>query len=136
MGLPALPESRVAVIEGRRVLVVERRPPLPPTLEGLRRAMTVTWETRVTIQGARSECVSDQDHRLFPVIMGRYVDLRGIVRDLRLSMCQDCEAVEVRDISYDRLPTPTRQFPRRRDHVIGWYSGTRRNRRTYGRAAI
>jgi hypothetical protein len=135
MGLPAeVPEPRVAVIEGRRVLVVERRPPLPPTLEGLRRSMAVSWSTTITRQGARTECVSDQDHRLFPIITGRHVGLDGVVRDLRLSMCQDCEAVEVRDVSYDRLPTATRQFPRRRDHVIGWYSGARRNQRTYGRA--
>lgn len=129
----ALPGPRVAVIEGRPTLIVERRPPLPPTLEALRRSMVVRWETRVTRQGARTACVSEQDHRLFPIIEGRHVGLDAVVRDLRLSMCSDCEAVCVRDVSVDRmarLPTG-RQMPRRKDHVIGWYSGARPSQRQY-----
>jgi hypothetical protein len=134
MVLPARrPEPRVAVIEGRTTLIVERRSPLPRTLEALRREMVVSWETRVTRHGARAACISDQDHRLVPLMVGRHVELDAVVRDLRLSMCQDCEAVEVRDITYDsrpRLPTGG-QALRRRAHIIGWYSGARPGQRQY-----
>jgi hypothetical protein len=125
-------EPRVMVIEGQRVLIVERRPPLQPTLEGLRLAMRVTWETRLTRQGTRSACLNES-HRLVRFLEGRHVGLDGAVRDLRLFMCADCEAVQVRDVSLDRLDRlPTGSQPlRRRDHVIGWYSGARPGQRQY-----
>lgn len=129
----ARPEPRVTVIEGRRTLIVERRPPLPPTLDALRRGMTIAWETTITRRGARVACVSEQDHRLFRFIEGRHVGSDGVVRDLRLFMCADCEAVQVRDVSQDRMTRlPTGRQPlRRRDHVLGWYSGARPNQRSY-----
>ena len=124
---------RVTTIEGRAVLIVERRPPLQPSLEGLRRAMLVSWETRLSRAGARGTCVSEQDHRLIRFLEGRHVGLDGVVRDLRLFMCADCEAVCVRDITPDRLERlPTGSQPlRRRNHVLGWYSGARPNQREY-----
>lgn len=127
------PEPRVTVIEGRRTLVVERRPPLPPSLDALRRAMTIRWETTITRRGARIACVSEQDHRLFRFIEGRHVGLDGVIRDLRLFMCADCEAVQVRDVTTDRLSRlPTGRLPlRRRDHVLGWYTGARPRGREY-----
>jgi hypothetical protein len=123
----------VLVIEGRRTLVVQRRPPLPSTLDGLRRSMRIAWETTITRRGARVACISDQDHRLFRFCEGRHVGTDGVIRDLRLLMCADCEAVCVRDVSVDRLPgLPTgRLLPRRRDLVLGWYSGSRPNERQY-----
>lgn len=126
-------EPRVTTIEGRKVLIVDRRPPLQATLEALRRAMQVSWETTLTRSGARNACVSEQDHRLVRFLEGRHVGVDGVVRQLSLSMCADCEAVCVRDVSVDRLARlPTGSQPlRRRDHVLGWYTGNRRGNRVY-----
>jgi hypothetical protein len=126
-------EPRVTTIEGQKVLIVERRPPLQPTLAGLRHALRVTFEVPLRRTGARKACVSDQDHRLIRFLEGRHVGLDGVVRDLRLFMCADCEAVSVRDISIDRLDRlPTGSQPlRRRDHAIGWYTGSRPGQREY-----
>lgn len=126
-------EPRVTMIEGRTVLVVERTPPIQPTLETLRRAMFVTFEIPLRRSGARKACISEQDHRLVRFLEGRHAGVDGVVRDLRLSMCADCEAVCVRDISIDRLARlPTGSQPlRRRDHVIGWYTGARPRQREY-----
>lgn len=120
---------RVEVIEGRRVLVTERRPPLPPRLDVLLAGLRVM---PIRITGWRSTC-SDQDHRLALLADGAYRCLDGVRRDLRVFMCRDCEAVCVRDVSVDRLSgLPLgRLAPRRRDHVLGWYSGARRNQRQY-----
>lgn len=125
-------EPRVTTIEGRKVVVVERKPPLQPTLEALRRAMAVTWQTPVRRTGPRAECIG-RTHRLFHFLSGRHAGTDGVVRDLRLFMCADCEAVCVRDISIDRLARlPTGSQPlRRRDHVIGWYTGARPRQREY-----
>lgn len=126
-------EPRVTVIEGRRVLIVDRRPPLPPNLDMLRRSMRIAWETTITRRGARVACISEQDHRLFRFIEGRHVGLDGVVRDLRLFMCADCEAVQVRDVSVDRMTglRPGSRGPARKDHVIAWYSGSRPRGREY-----
>lgn len=126
-------EPRVTVIEGRRTLIVERRPPLPPTLDALRRSMAVAWETTITRRGARTACVSEQDHRLFRFLEGRHAGTDGVVRDLRLFMCADCEAVQVRDVTTDRLSRlPTGRLPlRRRDQIVGWYTGSRPRQREY-----
>jgi hypothetical protein len=126
-------EPRVTMIEGRTVLIVERRPPLQATLEGLRRAMHVYFESRLTRSGARKTCLSEQDHRLVRFLEGRHTGLDGIVRDLRLFMCADCEAVCVRDVSQDRLARlPTGSQPlRRRNHILGWYTGARPRQREY-----
>jgi len=134
MAMATRVEPRVTVIEGRRVLIVERRPPLPANLDALRRSMQVSFEIPLKRSGgARSACVSDQEHRLIRFLEGRHVGLDGVVRKLRLDICADCEAVSVRDISLDRLDRlPTGgQALRRRDHVIGWYTGARPNQRTY-----
>jgi len=124
-------DPRVAVIEGRPTLIVERRPPLPPRLGDLLARLRVY---PVRISGWRSTC-SEQDHRLVPLADGSYLCLDGIRRDLRVLICADCEAACVRDVTVDVLAGLRlgRRAPRRRDHVIGWYSGARRFQRTYGR---
>ena len=127
-------EPRVLTIEGRRVLVVERTTPLPQHLDWLIRAMRIAWRQDPRLMGTRSVCESEQDHRLTRWIEGRHVGTDGVVRDLRLFMCIDCASVCVRDITLDtlaRLPGAQRLPPRRRDHVIGWYTGARRKERTY-----
>jgi len=129
--MPTATEPRVTVIEGRRVLVVDRTPPLPARLDLLLGTMRVTWRSAVKVLGTRSACESEQSHRLTRFVEGRHVGTDGVVRDLRLLMCVDCESVCVRDITTDLLPTARRRPAQRRDHVLGWYSGARRNQRTY-----
>lgn len=127
------PEPRVTTIEGRKVLIVERKPPLPPTLGALIGALRVSFAREVRPSGTRSACLTDQDHRLTVFREGRHVGHDGIARDLRLLMCADCESVCVRDVSLDRLArAPLGRLPlRRRNHVLGWYTGARPNQRIY-----
>jgi len=139
-------EPRVSTIEGRRVLVVERRPPLPPTLslllEGGRdrdgrvwRPMRTVARVPLRLSGTTTACLGE-DHRLASWLDGYFTDRKGILRTLRLMACLDCGGVQVRDVSLDtmagldhgRLPL------RRRDHILGWYSGVRPRQRLYGRA--
>lgn len=122
-----MPAPRVVTIEGRRTLVVERRPPLPPRLDALLAGLRV-FPIRIT--GWRGEC-SAQDHRLKLIADGSYPCLDGIRRDLRVYQCADCEAVCVRDVSLDRLPGLASRRLARRNHVLGWYSGSRKNQRVY-----
>lgn len=126
------PEPRVAIIEGQRVLVMERRPPLPQNLASLLALMTITFRAPIRITGWRPEC-SAQDHRLALWIDGRYLGPDGVRRELRLMQCADCEGVQVRDITLDRLPRLRAggRGPARRDHILGWYSGARRGQRQY-----
>jgi hypothetical protein len=125
--------SRVLMIEGRRALVVVRNPPLPPTLDKLLRTMLFTFRSPVKITGALADCAGDQQHRLFLMAEGSHVGLDRVKRDLRLFQCGDCEGVQVRDVTMDRLAgLPIgRLAPRRRDHILGWYSGARRSQRVY-----
>lgn len=133
-------EPRIATIDGRKVLVFDRPSPLPPTLSGLLAQLRVTarWDVRPT--GARASCEVPEvvggvprDHRLVRFREGRHVGLDGAVRDLRLLMCADCETVCVRDVSIDWLAglRAGRLLPRRRDHVLGWYTGARPRQRVY-----
>lgn len=126
--------SRLATIEGQRTVIVERRPPLQPRLDGLLSALSpVTYRADVRPAGTRAACDIARTHRFARLREGRHLGLDGIVRDLRVLMCQDCGAAQVRDVSVDRLPglRVGRDGPRRRDMVIGWYSGARRNQREY-----
>lgn len=125
------PAPRVAVIEGHRTLVIERRPPLPARLDVLLAAPGMT-RYPLLITGWRGECAA-QDHRLKLIAEGNVRCPDTVRRDLRIYQCADCEAVCVRDVSVDRLdrlPTGGR-LPLRRNHVLGWYSGARRNQQTY-----
>lgn len=130
--------AHTEVIEGRPTLVVQTSPPLPQKMPDLLTALTaVTYRADFTPAGARASCEM-RKHRFERFREGRYFGPDAIVRDLRLEMCLDCGAVCVRDISYDRLEDPRggylptgRHGPARRDLVLGWYSGMRRNRREY-----
>jgi hypothetical protein len=137
------PAPHTITIDGRKVLVVDRKPPLAPTLqlmlEGGRDATGRVWSPiRMTernplkLGGARSDCLM-QDHRLVRWLAGFAIDAKGVVRFLALYACADCGAVCVRDQSVDtleRLPAGRRP-PRRKDHIIGWYSGARPQQRIY-----
>ena len=112
---------------------MKERPPLPQKMPALLAALThVTYRADFTLGGMAASCEL-RTHRFARFREGRHVGIDGVVRDLRLEMCRDCGAVAVRDISYDRLPgLPTGQAgPNRRDYILGWYSGARRNQRTY-----
>lgn len=122
------------VMEGVPVLVLERKPPLQPSLDRLLAALaSVTVREDIRPAGASIRCERDRTHRFGVLREGRHVGLDGVVRDLRIQMCRDCGAACVRDISYDRLDgLPVgRRGPRRRDLVLGWYSGKRRAGREY-----
>lgn len=139
----ALPEARVMTIEGVRVRVIERNPPIPPSLalllnggrgpDGrLWQPVRVAMRWPLVLGGARAECVQ-QDHRLRPWVEGFHSGSDGLARYLSLQACADCGAVCVRDRSVDTLDglSAGRRPLRRRDEVIGWYSGARRNQRVY-----
>ena len=132
-------EPRRMVIDGQTVLVIERRPPLPRRLESLLQSPGMrVFPIRIT--GWRADC-GREEHRLLIVAEGWYIGPDEVRRELRVQMCADCESVCVRDVSLDTLATydpggrgslrPSRLAPRRRDHVLGWYSGARRNQRMY-----
>lgn len=125
-------EPRIVEIGGQRALVVVRRPPLPQTLDRLLAEMRIAFRSPVLIRGWRAAC-SEQDHRMLLLAEGTHTGTDGVRRSLRLLQCQDCESVAVRDVSWDALPGLRHRGPLlRRDRVIGWYSGARRNRRQYG----
>lgn len=141
---------RRELVGGRVVLVVERKPPIPPSLELLlsggrddsgRRWLPLRVAVRrpLRLGGAAASCLASssgdpaRDHRLGLWLEGPYVCADGIVRVLSLHACTDCGAVCVRDRSFDELPglSAGRRPPRRRDEVIGWYSGARPRDRVY-----
>jgi hypothetical protein len=128
-------EPRLVTIEGVQTLVVERVPPIQPRLDALLSSMVVTRAGTVRPRGARRECEVDRDHPFAMLREGRHVGLDGVVRDLRVLMCPYCGAVQVRDVSFDTAiagePVPRSGPPKRRDYVIGWYTGKRRAGREY-----
>jgi hypothetical protein len=125
--------SEVQTIEGQRTVVTRRDPPLQKSLPDLLGAMySVTSRYDITPSGASSLCAS-RNHPFRTFRDGRHVGTDGIIRDLHLEMCPHCGAVCVRDVTLDRmdgLPIG-RGGPRRRNHILGWYSGARPNNRTY-----
>lgn len=126
--------TRTILIDGQPTTVVERTPPLPRKLDHLIAALfSVSVSTDITPTGATSACETWHTHRFTVIRQGRHLGPDRVLRDLRIDMCADCGACCVRDISYDRvsgLPIG-RGGPRRRDLVLGWYSGARRGQRTY-----
>jgi hypothetical protein len=144
-------EPRIAVIDGVTALVIERTPPIAPTLAlmlgGGRDTRQRLWKPiRVVIRyplrisgSPAAGCIASShgsvsdDHRLSDWL-GGFVDCSdGVTRYIVLQACVDCGAVCARDRSIDSLDgLPTGRRPlRRRDHVIGWYTGSRRNSRVY-----
>jgi hypothetical protein len=125
---------RRMMIDGQQALVVETTPPIPQRLDALLASMhSITVREDIRPAGAARQCEQDRTHRFGILREGRHVGLDRELRDLRVEQCRDCGAVCVRDITYDRLTgLPVgRRGPLRRDHILGWYSGARRNRREY-----
>lgn len=144
-------EPRFAVIDGVRAAIYERTPPLPPTLElmlnGGRDAARRLWTPLRVVEryplrimsSPTASCMAsshgsvNDDHRLSKWLGGFVNCSDGAVRYVVLEACMDCGAVCIRDRSFDSvdgLPHGGRPL-RRRDHVIGWYSGSRPNGRVY-----
>jgi len=120
---------RLSTIEGQQTLIVERQPPIPPTLDALLSQLySVTVRNDLRPSGTATACEQWRTHRFDVLREGRHLGLDRVLRDLRIQMCLDCGAVCVRDISVDRLPglRPGRGGFGRRDRVLGWYSGKRR----------
>lgn len=136
-------EGRLIYIDGRPVRVFDRARPIAPTLslllEGGRGPDGYLWQPLRVIRrlplrlgGSAATCRSD-DHRFADWLEGFYPCSDGATRQLRLLACQDCGAVQIRDVSMDLLPIAhqSRHAPRRRDHVIGWFAGSRPGNRAY-----
>ena len=95
------------------------------TLDVLLARLAVMERHQLVIGGAAAQCENDE-HRLSRWLAGMYAG-----HYLVLSMCVDCESVEVRDQTRQYLPTigsPTVNSP---DDVLGWYSGARARSRVY-----
>lgn len=128
------PEPRIETIEGQQTLVVPRTPPLQQKLDQLLTAMFhVTFRADIRPAGARAACTAARHHPFRPIRVGRHWGLDGELRDLRIEMCPFCGAVCVRDVSLDRFEDAPvgRSGPRRRNHILGWYSGKRPRGREY-----
>jgi hypothetical protein len=112
---------------------------LPPTLDVLLGSLEVVSRQPVIVRGWGSDCGQELHHwepwieAIYrPVVPAPSIPVR-ITLSLRISVCTLCETIEVRDVSFDRLDgLPTgRLAPRRRDALLGWYSGVRRANRIY-----
>jgi hypothetical protein len=135
--------DRVLTIEGHKVRVIERAPPIPGTLEVLLEGgrdgngrfwapLRIISRQPLRLGGPRPECLRE-DHRLGEWLEGFHTGSDQTSRHLALLACSDCGAVQVRDRSFDSIDNlPTGRLPlRRRDHLIGWYSGSRPRQRVY-----
>jgi hypothetical protein len=132
--LVSLAEPRTTTIEGRTVLVVERTPPLQANLDGLLRSMfAVTRREDIRPTGAAAQCERANLHRWAVLREGRHYGLDRTLRDISVEMCRDCGSVMVRDVSFDRLPglRVGASGARRRNVILGWYTGQRAAGRTY-----
>lgn len=119
--------EQVVWIDGKPARVVEPRRVLPQHLDDLLRALRGSTRRDVFVRGASRDC-ADGEHALGRWLTGLYG-----MRELELSMCTNCGTVEVRDVSISVIPgAPLGTSPlRRRNELLGWYSGVRRNGRTY-----
>jgi hypothetical protein len=157
------PEPRYATVEGQRVLIVEDDRGLPRKLNELLAQMSgfgFTYSADPQLGGASDACLR-RVHRFVRFREGRWFNTRAFaihgdhpqakrivspgVLSLALTMCADCGAVCVRDVSVEmwagarparlvnRLTGVERTAPAvgQRNVVLGWYSGARRNRREY-----
>lgn len=117
----------LVMINGQPARVVERPRVLPPRLDALLSGLRSPVRHQVFVRGASRDC-GDGEHA-----WGRWLDGLYGQRELRLLMCSACGCVEVRDVSISVIPgAPLGTSPlRRRDELLGWYSGARRHGRQY-----
>jgi hypothetical protein len=116
---------------------------LPPSLGALLEALEVLERRQVITRGYSRECGEDL-HDFQRWLTGLYrppvpAHVAAAFRAtappalaLVLDRCRNCETVEVRDRTFDRIAEGQRLVASgRRDGLLGWYSGARRNQRTY-----
>ena len=156
-------EPRVTTINGQRALVLPRQSGLPQKLPDLLSAMEnfgYAFRDDFVARGTRISCEQLNEHRMRTWREGRWWNAHAfrVYGDaasfrvveagqllLRLERCQDCDAVCVRDVSFEmnagarparlrnlktgveRIAPPIGQ----RNIVLGWYSGKRRAGREY-----
>lgn len=116
------------IADGVTAQVVDTSAGLPHSLPALLAQLRVVRETGAVLPvGARLACTAGE-HDLQPFREGVWR-----AKELRLSLCTYCGAVEVRDVSLDLLPgvSTGRNQPRRRSAILGWYSGSRPKGRVY-----
>lgn len=116
----------IRIADGLHAQVVVRNI-LPRRLDALLGELRGVRTKPLRLLGTRRAC-GDGEHELASWRVGSWRD-----RDLRLSLCSYCGAIEVRDVSLDILPgvMAGRGGPRRRSDVLGWYSGRRPAGREY-----
>lgn len=156
---------RTEVIEGRKTLIVENDYGLPRGLDELLRQMApfrFSYSADPILRGTRTACEALREHRFVRFREGRWfarrpLTIRGAggpqsvrtipagVLNLALTICEDCGAVCVRDVSPEMWAgaRPARLVNLRtgderiapaigtRNLILGWYSGRRRNAREY-----
>lgn len=154
----ALVATRRMKIGDRTVVEIVRTPPIAPTLQLLLEGgrdetgrlwtpLRTTFTDPLRLAGPSASCLASSngdpelDHRLRRWVEGFYLGRDGLSRYLSLHACADCGAVCVRDRSVDSLADVSgvatdirsagRRPLRRRDAVIGWYSGARPRQRVY-----
>ena len=116
---------------------------LPPRLDALLASLTEVERHQLVVRGWSREC-EDDAHDFALWVKGRYsppvpehlarafIGTRPAPLVLALHMCRNCETVEVRDRTVDRLADGDRLVAHgRRDGLLGWYSGARRANRVY-----
>jgi hypothetical protein len=121
-------EAKVVVIEGQRAMYHPVRSILPPSMSVLLRVLrNAKVLTPLRFAGYRPDC-GEGNHRLVGWLNGFYG-----TRELLIERCLDCEMAAVRDISFDTLRgLPTGRLAlRRKSDLLGWYTGSRANRRVY-----
>lgn len=119
--------EQVVVINGRPARVVEPPRVLPRRLDALLAGLRGVTRHQVLVRGTSREC-GEGEH-----VFGRWLDGVYGLRELALGMCVNCGTVEVRDVSFSVLPGASSGTSplRRRDELLGWYSGQRRHGRQY-----
>jgi hypothetical protein len=125
--MAAVAEARIIPIGDGLLAQVVNRSILPRRLDALLADLRLVRSRSARVVGTRRAC-TEGDHDLDPWRVGVWRE-----RELRLSLCGYCGAIEVRDVSLDILPDVKvgRGGPRRRSDVLGWYSGKRAAGRTY-----
>lgn len=101
------------------------QPILPSNLETLLRLIRAGLVYPVPVRGAAVACAANE-HAYRKWITGSYSS-----RDLELTKCTDCEAVQVWDVSYGGSIGNARLAQRRLHALLGWYTGRRRGSRTH-----
>ena len=102
------------------------QPILPSSLETLLRLIRSGLVYPVPVRGVAVACAANE-HAYRKWITGSYSG-----RDLELTKCSDCEAVQVWDVSYGGSIGNARFAQRRLHALLGYYTGRRRGSRTFG----